>query len=97
MANLGIVSYESFFSFIDRNAETDRSSRSLNVTYDKSYGQIFQAQSSEVENIFFMANVDSTTAAYLNITIMSLSGEKAMDVFTSAGLHTYCSNWPALT
>lgn len=57
MSNLGIITYESFFSFIDKDS-TERSLRELNVKLNQGYGQVFLAQSNQIENIFFQADVN---------------------------------------
>jgi hypothetical protein len=78
MSNLGIISYESFFSFIDKD-DVGRSSRELTVKYNNGYAQVFQAKSDTIENIFFMADVTVSTdggtanADELSIDIVQLT------------------------
>ena len=60
MANLGIIAYEAFFSFIDKD-DTGRASRELTVKFDNGYAQVFQAKSTQLESVFFQADVTTST------------------------------------
>jgi hypothetical protein len=71
MSDLGVVSYESFFSLID--IDIDKTTRELSVEYNKGYAQIFRADSSEIDTIFFMASVTSESSSKLNIDVVTLS------------------------
>jgi len=83
MADLTIKSYESFFSFLDKDETV--SARTLSVSASRSFAQIFKAQAPEIESIFFLADEITTTIATtftVEVYSVTTTGAVGEEVFT---------------
>ena len=92
MADLTLTSYESFFSFIDKD-NSGRTTRELTVKLSQSYIQVFKAESDQIKSIFFMTDVTKASertdsnAGDLTIEIINLT-DAGGGVFIPAGAVT---------
>ena len=81
MSTTLIRAYESFFSLIDVEGTTE--GRSLAVSLNKSYAQVFYAKADSSEpRLFFMANVPETNNLVVKIFTVNVSGSGSTANYT---------------
>jgi len=84
MADLSITAYESFFALMSGDGWDADSVLTVNST--KGFSQVFVAQSSEIESIMFMADIDEDNASDLQVSLYSVTATGGGTVFTLGSL-----------
>ena len=80
MADLSITAYESFFALMSGDGWDADSVLTVNST--KGFSQVFVTQSTEIESIFFMADIDEDNDSDLQISLYSVTASGGGTVFT---------------